>query len=327
MHLRDALWRVDSAGGRAARRAGLACSSRAWAARRSADASPRAVLGAASCAGRCVLAMDYGSRPGSAGHAGAAARATRAAPRRRSRPTTPPRRPARRGSAATTGGPLAERARADGVAVVPLPGGFQPRARGRLLARHRARGRRRRAARRRRCATRSRRAAALAEELAAEWGPDAPRTARPSGSPARCTGRSRSSPAPGSTAPVALPLEVPGQRERRPARRSPASCRSPTTTRSTAGPALTAGFAPVFLEDPRPARARASRRSTSRPSWPRPARRPSSASAPAARRGSSAALARAARATSSRSTSPCCAGVDPVHIAAIDTLKARLAAA
>src|SRR4051794_1060600 len=30
--------------------------------------------------------------------------------------------------AATTGGPLAERARRDGVPVVPLPGGFQPRA-------------------------------------------------------------------------------------------------------------------------------------------------------------------------------------------------------
>jgi glucose/mannose-6-phosphate isomerase len=30
--------------------------------------------------------------------------------------------------AATTGGPLAERAREDGVPVVPLPGGFQPRA-------------------------------------------------------------------------------------------------------------------------------------------------------------------------------------------------------
>src|ERR687883_582316 len=29
---------------------------------------------------------------------------------------------------ATTGGALAERARADGVPVVPLPGGFQPRA-------------------------------------------------------------------------------------------------------------------------------------------------------------------------------------------------------
>jgi glucose/mannose-6-phosphate isomerase len=30
--------------------------------------------------------------------------------------------------AATTGGPLAERARRDGVSVIPLPGGFQPRA-------------------------------------------------------------------------------------------------------------------------------------------------------------------------------------------------------
>jgi glucose/mannose-6-phosphate isomerase len=72
---------------------------------------------------------------------------------------------------ATTGGPLAERARADGVAVVQLPGGFQPRAavgyslvtaleaaalcgaapsvRGEIGA-----------------------AAALAAELAREWGPD-----------------------------------------------------------------------------------------------------------------------------------------------------------
>jgi glucose/mannose-6-phosphate isomerase len=74
---------------------------------------------------------------------------------------------------ATTGGALAERARADGVPVVPLPGGFQPRAavgyltvvaleaaalcgaapslRGEVEA-----------------------AAALAGELAAEWGPDGP---------------------------------------------------------------------------------------------------------------------------------------------------------
>ena len=40
-------------------------------------------------------------------------------------------RPAPRGApriVATTGGPLAERAREDGVPVVPLPGGFQPRA-------------------------------------------------------------------------------------------------------------------------------------------------------------------------------------------------------
>jgi glucose/mannose-6-phosphate isomerase len=74
---------------------------------------------------------------------------------------------------ATTGGELAERARADGVPVVPLPGGFQPRAavgyslvtaleaaalcgaapalRGEVEA-----------------------AAALAAELAREWGPDSP---------------------------------------------------------------------------------------------------------------------------------------------------------
>jgi glucose/mannose-6-phosphate isomerase len=74
---------------------------------------------------------------------------------------------------ATRGGPLAERARRDGVAVIPVPGGFQPRAavgyslvaaleaatacgaapslRGEVEA-----------------------AAALAESLAAEWGPDGP---------------------------------------------------------------------------------------------------------------------------------------------------------
>jgi glucose/mannose-6-phosphate isomerase len=72
---------------------------------------------------------------------------------------------------ATTGGPLAERARADGVPVVPLPGGFQPRAAvgysfvtaleaARLCGaapsvREELEG-----------------AAVLATELAAEWGPD-----------------------------------------------------------------------------------------------------------------------------------------------------------
>ena len=72
---------------------------------------------------------------------------------------------------ATTGGPLAERARADGVPVVPLPGGFQPRAAvgysfvtaleaARLCGaapsvREELEG-----------------AAALAAELAVEWGPD-----------------------------------------------------------------------------------------------------------------------------------------------------------
>jgi glucose/mannose-6-phosphate isomerase len=74
---------------------------------------------------------------------------------------------------ATTGGPLAERARRDGVPVIPLPGGFQPRAAvGYSLV----------------CALEAAAlagaapslhaelegAAALAESLAAEWGPDGP---------------------------------------------------------------------------------------------------------------------------------------------------------
>jgi glucose/mannose-6-phosphate isomerase len=74
---------------------------------------------------------------------------------------------------ATTGGPLAERARRDAVPVVPVPGGFQPRAAvGYALV----------------CALEAAAlagaapslhaeiegAAALAEALAAEWGPDGP---------------------------------------------------------------------------------------------------------------------------------------------------------
>jgi glucose/mannose-6-phosphate isomerase len=74
---------------------------------------------------------------------------------------------------ATTGGPLAERARAEGVPVVPLPGGFQPRAAVGYLTvvaleaaalcgagpplRDEVEG-----------------AADLAAELAGEWGPDGP---------------------------------------------------------------------------------------------------------------------------------------------------------
>jgi glucose/mannose-6-phosphate isomerase len=74
---------------------------------------------------------------------------------------------------ATTGGPLAERARADGVPVVPLPGGFQPRAAVgySLVAALEAAAL---------CgAAPSIRdeieaAATLVERLAAEWGPDGP---------------------------------------------------------------------------------------------------------------------------------------------------------
>jgi glucose/mannose-6-phosphate isomerase len=72
---------------------------------------------------------------------------------------------------ATTGGPLAERAREDGVPVIPIPGGFQPRAAvGYALVSALA------------CAAlcgaapaleaEIEAAAALAERLGAEWGPD-----------------------------------------------------------------------------------------------------------------------------------------------------------
>ena len=92
---------------------------------------------------------------------------------------------------ATTGGALAERARADGVPVVPIPGGFQPRAAigyslVAALEAARAGG----------CgavgADEIEAAAALVEELVAEWGPGRrPRTRWPSRSRARCTGRCR----------------------------------------------------------------------------------------------------------------------------------------
>jgi len=72
---------------------------------------------------------------------------------------------------ATTGGPLAERARADGVAVVPLPGGFQPRvAVGYSLVTALEAAALCGAAPSLRDDVEA--AAALAEELAREWGPD-----------------------------------------------------------------------------------------------------------------------------------------------------------
>jgi glucose/mannose-6-phosphate isomerase len=73
---------------------------------------------------------------------------------------------------ATTGGPLAERARADGVPVVPLPGGFQPRAAvGYSLVTALEAAALCGAAPSVRDDVAA--AAALARELAAEWGPDA----------------------------------------------------------------------------------------------------------------------------------------------------------
>jgi glucose/mannose-6-phosphate isomerase len=74
---------------------------------------------------------------------------------------------------ATTGGPLAERARRDGVPVVPLPGGFQPRAAvGYSLVAALEAATLCGSAPSLRDEVES--AAALAERLAAEWAPDGP---------------------------------------------------------------------------------------------------------------------------------------------------------
>jgi len=74
---------------------------------------------------------------------------------------------------ATTGGELAERARRDGVPVIPIPGGFQPRAAvGYSLVSALEAARLAGAAPS--LAGEIEAAAALADELAAEWGPDGP---------------------------------------------------------------------------------------------------------------------------------------------------------
>ena len=138
-----------------------------------------------------------------AGHDACCAPATRATPRRRSPSTRRRARSARAGSSRTTGGKLAEAARAEGVPVIPLPGGFQPRAAvaySLVVALEVAWlcGARRAAARRDR-----RRRRARSSRSSSSGDRTRPRTRSPRSWRAGCTARSRRSPAPGSTAPIA----------------------------------------------------------------------------------------------------------------------------
>ena len=155
---------------------------------------------------------------------------------------------------------MAEQARADRVPVVPVPGGFQPRAAVgyslvaalesatslRLRAVGAQRGREPRLR--------------LAAELAREWGPEGAEDGdEPSSSRAR---------SPGGFPVVRrrlhgvrrVPLEVPDQRERQDPPAFASQLPSSTTMRSWAGPGARARrLSAVFLEDPdalRPARAR-----------------------------------------------------------------------
>ena len=126
-HLLDALWRVESAG-LAPRRARPGSWSRAWAARPSA-ASWRARRSAAASSARSCSSATTSCRPGSTrtwtvllSRYSGTTEETLACWDAADGGRRPPRRAhdGRRRSA--------ERARADRVAVVPLPGGFQPRA-------------------------------------------------------------------------------------------------------------------------------------------------------------------------------------------------------
>ena len=90
-------------------------------------------LAAAALGDRLTKAAADGARlraalVGAAPAPRSSARATRATPRRPSPVTRPPRRSAPTRIVATTGGQLADSARADGVPVIGLPSGLQPRA-------------------------------------------------------------------------------------------------------------------------------------------------------------------------------------------------------
>ncbi len=139
IHLRDALWRVDSAGARRPRRARRPGRGRHG--RLGRRRLPRARRAPAiACGGRCSSPTATSCRRGSARTRSCCARATRAPRRRRSPATTPPRAVGARSSWPRPAAPLAERARRDRVPVIPLPGGLPAAGGGRLLARGRAGG-------------------------------------------------------------------------------------------------------------------------------------------------------------------------------------------
>ena len=172
-HLSDALWRVDSARarGRSTRPAGVIVAGMGGSASGARLARRRARVAAAAADVR--LRRLRAARAGRGRRRSSSPRATPATPRRRCPPTTTRSRAARRGSWPRPAARWPSARARDGVPVVPIPGGFQPRAAigyslvGALEAAALA-------ARRRRCATRSRRRRRWPSELVAEWGPDAP---------------------------------------------------------------------------------------------------------------------------------------------------------
>ena len=211
----------------------------------------------------------------------------------------------------TSGGKLAELARADQVPVVPVAGGFQPRAAVAYMTvaalqvaalcgvgpRHELRARRGR--RPPRGARHRVGARGPARRAGQEPGPRHARH-RARGGRRRADDADR------------LPLEDPGQREREDARPTRSSCPRWTTTRSSAGarPASSRASPPSSSTTPTPIRGSRSA-STSRRGSSRRAPRACTASSRAARTRPSASSRSCCWATSCRSTSPRCAASTP----------------
>ena len=207
-------------------------SSPAWAARRSAARS-RVPCSGTGLAARGPCAWITSCRRGRPPTPRCSARATPARPRRRSRSTMPHGRSEPVRSSSRPGGTLAASARADGVPVIPLPGGFQPRAAVAytLVVSLEVAGL---------CGAGEGLhsevdvAAAHAERLVTEWGPDGDED-----SLAKSLARGLSGTVPqiagaGLTAPIAYGGRPSSTRTRRPPH-SPTSCRSSITMRSRGG--------------------------------------------------------------------------------------------
>ena len=134
----------------------------------------------------------------------------------------------------TTGGRLAEMARADSVPVIPLPGGLQPRAAVAymIVASLEVAAL---------CGAGPRMtseidvAASHTEQLVAEWGPDAAEDSLAKELARGLHGTIPVITGAGLTTPDRLPLEDPDQRERQAAVLLRANSPSSTTTRSSAG--------------------------------------------------------------------------------------------
>ena len=228
-HLRDALWRVESARlERPTPPGSLVCGM--------GGSAIGGDLAAAGARRAPQPAAGHGPRlrPAELGRARTgpcSARATRAAPRRRSPASRPRPSVGARRIVVGTGGTLVDRAREEGVPVVGLPGILQPRGCGRLHGRRRDRGRgcagaapriagRDRGAPRPFLERRRRTSRPRAAEIAARLEGTLPVVVRRRADRSRSRGAGR-----------------PRSTRTRSCRRSSRSCPRPTTTRSAVGPA------------------------------------------------------------------------------------------